>query len=68
MAAVVMVVHLVGAFFNVVNVVVCTCLILWVLAALVVEMLAVGTMQMAWPVKLTILGKGLAIPARVLVA
>jgi hypothetical protein len=63
-----MVVHVVGAFFNVVVVVVCACLILWVLAALVVGMLAVGAMQMAWLVKLTILEGGLAIPARVLVA
>jgi hypothetical protein len=58
-----------GHFFYVVFVVVvCACLILWVLAALVVGMLAVGTMQMARPVILTILGWGLAIPARVFVA
>ncbi len=63
-----MVVHAVGAFFNVAVVVVCTCLILWVLAALVVGMLAVGAMQMAWPDKLTVLRGGLAIPTRVLVA
>ncbi len=67
MAAAVMVVHLVGAFFNVVVAVVCACLILRVLAALVVEMLAVGTMQMARPVKVTILEGGLAIPMRILV-
>ncbi len=63
-----MVVHVVGAFFNVVVVVVCACLILWILAALVVGMLAVGAMQMARLFKLTVLGGGLAIPARVLVA
>ncbi len=67
-AAAVMVVHVVGTFFNVVVAVVCGCLILWVLAALVVGMLAVGAMQMARPVKLTILEGGLAIPTRVLVA
>jgi hypothetical protein len=66
--AVVMVVHVVGAFFNIVVVVVCTCLILWVLVALVIGMLAVSAMQMAWLVKLTVLGWGLAIPVRVLVA
>jgi hypothetical protein len=63
-----MVVHIIGAFFNVVVAVVCACLILWVLAALVIGMLAVGAMQMAWPVKLTALEGGLAIPTRVLVA
>ena len=40
----------------------------WVLAALIVGMLAVGTMQMAWPVKLTVLKGGLVNPTRVLVA
>jgi hypothetical protein len=44
MAAVVMVVHVVGAFFNVVVVVVCACLVIWVLMALVVGMLAVDAM------------------------
>ncbi len=63
-----MVVHVLGVFFYIVVVVVCACLILWVLAALIVGMLAVGIMQMARLVTLTILGGGLAIPARVLVA
>jgi hypothetical protein len=67
-AAAVTVVHVPGAFCNVVVVVVCTCLILWVLAALVVGMLAVSAMQMAWPVELTVPEQGLAIPTRVLVA
>jgi hypothetical protein len=67
-AVTVMVVHIVGTFFYVFVAVVCACLILRVLAALVVGMLAVGAMQMAWPVKLTILKGGLAIPTRVLVA
>ncbi len=59
-----MVVHVVGASFNVVVVVdVVACLILWVLAALVVGMLAVGTMQMAWLLELTVLKRGLAILA-----
>jgi hypothetical protein len=62
------IVHVMGTFFNLVVVVVCACLILWVLPALVVGMLAVSAMQMARPVKLTALGGGLAIPARVLVA
>ncbi len=57
-----------GCIFNIVVVVVCTCLILWFLVALIVGMLAVGAMQMARPVKLTVLVGGLAIPARVLVA
>jgi hypothetical protein len=60
--AAVIVVHVVGAFFNVVVVVVCVCFILWVLVALVVGMLAVGAMQMARPVKLTILGGGICNP------
>ncbi len=55
-------------FFNAAVVVVCACLVLWVLTALVVGMLAVDTMQMAWLVELTILRRGLAITARVLVA
>jgi hypothetical protein len=67
-AATVVVVHGVGAFFNIVLVVVHACLILWVLTALVVGMLAVNAMQMAWLVELTDLGRGLAITARVLVA
>ncbi len=46
-AAAITVVHIVGMFFNVVVAVVCACLILWVLAALVVGMLDVGAMQMA---------------------
>ncbi len=62
-----MVVHVVGVFFNLVVVVVCPCLILRVLMALVVGMLAVNAMQMAWHVDLTVLGRGLAITARVLV-
>ncbi len=66
--AAVMVVHIVGVFFNVVVAVVCVCLILWVLVALIVGLLAVNAMQMAQPVKLTILVGGLAIPMRVLVA
>jgi hypothetical protein len=49
MAAAVMVVYVVGAFFNVDVVVVCVCLILWVLVALVVGILAVGAMRMARP-------------------
>ncbi len=57
-----------GRIFNVVIVVVCACLILWVLTALVVRMFAVDTMQMAWLVELTVLGRGLVITARVLVA
>ncbi len=69
MVAAIMVVHIVGTFFNNdVGVVVCTCLILWVLMALVVGMLAVDTMQMAQLVELTVLGRGLAITVRVLVA
>jgi hypothetical protein len=68
LAAAIMVVHVLGVFFNVVVAVVCACLILWVLAALVVGMLAVGAMQMARLVKLTVLKGGLAIPTRVLVA
>jgi hypothetical protein len=68
MAATIMVVHIMGSFFNVVVVVVCACLILWVLAALIVGMLAVGAMQMARPLKLIVLGGGLASPMRVLVA
>jgi hypothetical protein len=67
-AVAVMVVHVVGTFFSVVVAVVCMCLILWVLAALVVGMLAVGAMQMARPVKLTVLKGDLAIPTKVLVA
>jgi hypothetical protein len=66
--AAIMVVHIVGAFFNVFVVFVCACLILWVLMALILRMLAVNAMQMAWLVELTILGRGLAISARVLVA
>ncbi len=68
MAAAVMVVHVVGAFFYAAVVVVRACLVLWVLTALVVGMLAVDTMQMAWLVELTILRRGLVITARVLVA
>jgi hypothetical protein len=55
-------------FFNVVVVVVCACLILWVLAALAVGMLAIGTIQITLLVKLTIPGGGLAIPTKILVA
>ncbi len=62
--AAVTVVHVMGASFNViVVVVVVACLILWVLAALVVGMLAVGAMQMARLLELTILKRGLAILA-----
>ncbi len=63
-----MVVHVMGTFFNLVVVVVCTCLILLVLVALAVGTLAVGPMQMARPVKLTVLEGGHAIPTRILVA
>jgi hypothetical protein len=49
-------------------VVVCACLILWVLTALDVGMLAVGAMQMAWLVELTLLRGGLTIHARTLLA
>ncbi len=45
MVAAIMVVHVVGVFFNIVVVVVHVCLILWVLRALVVRMLAVNAMQ-----------------------
>jgi hypothetical protein len=65
MAAAVIVVH---AFFNVFVVAVCTCLILWALAALVIGMLAAGAMQMTQLVKLNVLKEGLAITPRVLVA
>jgi hypothetical protein len=68
MAAGVMEVHVVGSLFKVVVVVVRACLILRVLTALVVEMLAVDAMQMAQLVELTILGRGLVITARVIVA
>ncbi len=61
MTVTVMVVHVVGAFFKVVVVVVCMYLVLWILMALVVGMLAVNAMQMAWLVELTILRRGLAI-------
>jgi hypothetical protein len=54
----IMVVHTVGALFNAVVVVVCGCLILWVLVALIIGMLAVGAMQMAQPFNLTVLGGG----------
>jgi hypothetical protein len=57
--AAVMVVHVVGAFFNVVDVVVCACLILSVLVAPIIGILAVGTMQMAWLVKLIVIGGAL---------
>ncbi len=67
-AVAVMVVHVMGAFFNVDVAVVCACLILRILAALIVGMLAVGAMQMAQPVKLTVFKGGLAISTRVLVA
>jgi hypothetical protein len=68
MVVAIMVVHVMGTFFYVVIVVVRACLILWVLTALVVRMLAVDTMQMAWLVELTVLGRGLVIIRRVLVA
>jgi hypothetical protein len=70
MAAAVMVVHVIGLFFNVVVVVVvvCMCLVLWVQTALVIRMLVVDAMQMAWLVELTVLRRGLAITMRVLVA
>ncbi len=68
MAVAVMVVQVIGANFNEVVVVVCTCLILWVLMALVIGMLVVDAMQMARLVELTVLGGGLAINARDLVA
>ncbi len=45
MTVAIMVVHVVGAVFNIVVVVVCACLILWVLAALVLILLAVSAMQ-----------------------
>jgi hypothetical protein len=64
----IIVVHIVGTFINVVVVVVCACLILWVLTALVKGMLAVDAMQMARLVELTVLGRGLAITTRVLIA
>jgi hypothetical protein len=68
MAMAVMVVHIVGAFFYVVVVVVVhACLVLWVLMALIVRMLAVNAMQMARLVGLAVLRRGLAITARVLV-
>ncbi len=63
-----MIVHVVGAFFNVVVVAVCVCFVFWVLMALVIGMLAVEVMQMAWIVELTVLGRGLAITARFLAA
>jgi hypothetical protein len=68
MVVAIMVVHIVVPFFNIAVVVVRACLILWVLMALVVGMLAVDAMQMAWLVELTVLGRGLAITTRVLVA
>ncbi len=69
MATTIMVVHDVGTCFYVVDVVVvCACLVLWVLTALVVGMLAVDAMQMAQLVELTVLGRGLVIPGIVLVA
>ncbi len=60
--------HVAGSFFNIVAVVVCACLILQVLTALAIGMLAVIAMQMARLVDLTILGRGLAITVKVLVA
>jgi hypothetical protein len=68
MAATIIVVHIVGALFNLVAVAVCVCLILRILTALVIGMLAVDAMQMAWLVELTLIGRGLMITPRVLVA
>ncbi len=56
-----MVMHIVKVFLTIVVVVVCACLILQVLTALVIGMLAVGAMQMAWLVELTLLGGGLTV-------
>jgi hypothetical protein len=58
MAAAIMVVRIVRVFLTIVVVVVCACLILQVLTALLIGMLAVGAMQMAWLVELTLLGGG----------
>ncbi len=64
-----MVVHVLGAFFYIVVVVVLrSCLNLWVMTPLVVGMLTVNAMQMARLVELTVLREGLAINTRVLVA
>jgi hypothetical protein len=68
MVVAIMVVHVMVVCFNVDVLVVCACLVLWVLTALVVGMLAVDAMQMAQLVELTVLGGSLAITVRVLVA